>query len=207
MPLNANALLTLPESKNYLKITSEATDSIIERMINSLSTEFETETGRKIKQQTLTDYRVDGDDAMQWDESTTSRDRTLYLPFAPVQSISKIEMRYSDESITVTITDSSKWKLNTKKGRVELLEQPFIAGSQNILITMVVGYPATDDLFSAFQKHFLDQLIWDYEEWDKKITGVSSRSLQDGSVQYLPRHRFIPKVQEFLDKRRDDRVL
>jgi uncharacterized phiE125 gp8 family phage protein len=197
MALNANALLAMPEAKSYLKITSEETDSVIERMINSLSTEFETATGRKVKQQTLTDYRIDG-----------NGECSILLPFVPVQAVTKVDIRYRDETVYKTITDTAKFVIKDKRlGLFGLLEDIFLCGERNILITMSVGFQAADVDWPTYQKHFLDQLTWDYQEWDKNITGVTSRSLQDGSVQYLPRSRFIPKVQEFLEYSRDKRFL
>src|SRR5262245_57929149 len=197
MPLNSNAIVSLAEAKNYLNITAETNDSVIERMINDLSEEFEDRTERKIKQRTLTDYRIDGNGTY-----------CVYLPFVPVQSVTKVEIRYTNEVVFKTITDTTKFILKSMNvGRLELIEDLFMIGSRNILITMSIGYPTTDCHWSSFQTHFLNQLHWDYQEWDKNIIGVSSRGLQDGSVQYLPRSRFIPKVQQFLRSMRDGQAL
>src|ERR1043166_9457929 len=129
MPLSAGALITVSDGKALLKESSTHNGGAIERRVNSLRFTFEAYVGRKIKQQTLTDYRVDGNNKTH-----------LILPFVPVQSLTKIDIRYSiDDTVYKTITDSSKWTLKDKYlGLVQLKEDVFIAGSRNVLLTMSV---------------------------------------------------------------------
>jgi hypothetical protein len=190
MPLSAAALITVSDAKAFLKESSTDNDGDIERRINGLSFIFEAYVGRKIKQQTLTDYRVDGNNKTH-----------LILPFVPVQSLTKIDIRYSiDDTVYKTITDSSKWTLKDKYlGLVQLKEDVFIAGSRNVLLTMSVGYLATDLDFSQYQTLLLTQLQFDYRKWDRNEIGVTSRSLQDGNIGFVPSTQLLREVRDGLD--------
>ena len=198
MALNANALVTLPQAKGNLGETSSANDEIIERQINALSLSFESGTGRKLKQQTLTDYRVNGNSKTY-----------LFLPFVPVQSVSKVEIRYSiNDSIYKTITDTSKFLLKDKRtGILQLKEDSFVCGVKNILVTMSVGYLATDGELAQAQALLLTQLKFDYNKWQHNEIGVTSRTLQDGSIGFVTGSQFLKEVREGLEALQDRRVL
>src|ERR1043166_5908887 len=190
MPLSAAALIKASEGKVFLKENSFHKYGDIGRRINGLSFIFEAYVGRKIKQQTLTDYRVDGNNKTH-----------LILPFVPVQSLTKIDIHYSiDDTVYKTITDSSKWTLKDKYlGLVQLKEDVFIAGSRNVLLTMSVGYLATDLDFSQYQTLLLTQLQFDYRKWDRNEIGVTSRSLQDGNIGFVPSTQLLREVRDGLD--------
>jgi hypothetical protein len=198
MPLNPNALVTLAEAKSFLKESASTNDLEIERRINSLTATFENELDRKIKQQTLTDYRIDG----------TGKYYAL-LPFVPVQSVTKVEIRYQQtELVYKTITDPAKFTVKDKDlGLLELVEDVFSAGTKNILITMSVGYLTTDLEYPLLQSLLLVQLKFDFKKWDQNEIGVSSRSLQDGNIQFIPTGRLLREVQEGLMTLRDNRFV
>ena len=188
MAVNATALVTLSEAKAFLSLTSDAFDADIERRINGLTAAFERESNRKIKQQTLTDYRVDGN-------GRTS----MLLPFIPTQAVTKVQIRYWDETIYKTITDTSKFVLADKNlGILRLLEDVFIRGSRNVLISMSVGYLSTDNEYGKLQELLLLQLKFDWKKWDQNEIGQSARSLADGNLQFIPTGQFLREVSEGL---------
>ena len=195
MALNANAIVDIADAMAFIQ--EKANPAVLERKINSLSGNFERVSCRKIKLQTLTDYRVDG-----------SGNSSLELPFIPTQSVTKIEMRFRDESIYRTLTSAADFAL--KNGRVlTLLKDVFLRGELNILLTMSVGYLATDMEFAAFQEAFLTQLKSDYRKWDHDEVGLSSRALADGSIQFMGgqfatvKTHFLREVQDLLELYRD----
>ena len=199
MALNANAIVDIAEAMAFIREKSEP--AALERKINSLSGNFERDSRRKIKLQTLTDYRVDG-----------TGSSSLLLPFVPTQSVSKIEIRYPDETVYKTITSAADFVLKDKNvGVLTLIKDVFPRGERNVLLTMPVGYLATDMEFAAFQEAFLTQLKFDYRKWDHDETGLSSRALADGSIQFMGgqfatvKTHFLREVQDLLDLYRDRR--
>ena len=199
MALNANAIVDIAEAGTFLR--EKAEPGALERKINSLSGNFERASNRKLKLQTLTDYRVDG-----------SGSSSLLLPFVPTQSVSKIEIRYRDETVYKTFTSAADFVLKDKNaGILTLINEVFPRGERNVLLTMLVGYLATDMEFAAFQEAFLTQLKFDYRKWDHDEVGLSSRALADGSIQFMGgqfasvKTHFLREVQDLLDLYRDRR--
>ena len=198
MTVAANAIVTLNEAKAFLIEKSTEFDSDIQNQINGLSTIFDRELGRKIKNQTLTDYRVDGTGYYR-----------IILPWAPVQSVSKVDIRNDcDDSVYKTITDSSKWILKDKKqGLLQMVEDVLICGSRNILITMSVGYIDADVELAAIKDLFLKQLKFNYVRWRNQEIGVQSRTFQDGSIGFIPSGGMLKEVTENLQGFRDTRII
>ena len=211
MALNANAIVDIAEAMAFIR--EKAEPAALERKINSLSGNFERVSCRKIKLQTVTDYRVDGSGSSSLLDYRDGRSSSsLLLPFVPCQSVSKIEIRYRDESVYKIFTSAADFVLKDKNvGLLTLINDFFPRGERNILLTMSVGYLATDMEFAAFQEAFLTQLKFDYRKWDHDEVGLSSRALADGSIQFMGgqfatvKTHFLREVQDLLDLYRDRR--
>lgn len=201
MALSTTALLSLEETRDALKQKGQFdTDDVI-RMINALTLVFEKQTGRLLKQRTLTDYRVDG-----------SGDRSIVLPWIPVQSVSRVDIRNCDDSVNVVITDSTKWKLDKKSGILELFENLFVEGDRNVLVTMSVGYADADIELDELKNLLVMQLIIDWRRIKNNEVGIASRSMADGNVTFSggwgmsPPRRLLKEVEDGLVAFRDERL-
>jgi hypothetical protein len=125
----------------------------------------------------------------------------MQLPFVPVQSLTKIDLRYSiADTVYKTLTDPTKWILKDKAiGLLQLTEDYFVSGCRNVLLTMSVGYLATDMEYAQLQALLLTQLQFDYRKWDRNEIGVTSRSLQDGNIGFVPSTQLLREVRDGLD--------
>lgn len=192
MALNTNVFITLDDAKTALR-QPQAADAILERKINALTLLFEKEVARKIKKQTLTGYRVDGNGRS-----------SFRPPFLPVQSVTSIELRYSsgwgsfyDETVYKIITDTAAFTIINKKDIV-LINEVFLWGISNVLLTMAVGYEDTDPEMSSYRDLLLTQLVYDFNRWDLYEVGAVSKTFQDGSVSYSPPTILIKEVRDGL---------
>ena len=198
MALAANAIVSLDEAKSFLGEQSPDRNLEIESRINGLSSIFDQRLGRKTIQQTLTDYRIDGNGSYR-----------ATLPWTPVQSVSKVEIRLDRQDLVYkTITDASKWVLKEKRsGVLEMIEDVLICGYRNILVTMQVGFAASDWELSSIKKLFLDQLHFEYHRWQKNEIGVQNKNLLDGSIGWIPAGGLLREIDENLELFRDRRIL
>lgn len=195
MALTANALLTLAEAREELREKSQAFDSVIERRINALSETFEGRSGWILTEQDLEGYRVSG-----------AGGRILLLPIVPIQDVDKIEIRSAfDDTVVTTITDTSKFILKGKDkyehsitGRLQLFEDIFIRGTDNIAIDMTVGFAADHPRIHEAKRLLIMQLQFEYRRWQQNEAGVISRSLADGSVSFAPPQNLLKEVEDGL---------
>lgn len=225
MSLNANALLQLDEAREELKIGSSLkADSILERRINALSETFELRTQWILAQQDLIAYRVDG----STEGSTTSdflvgagygQQYTsdgyrfwgsryhIRIPIVPIQSVSKIEMRYQANDLTYqTITDPTQFILkgmdrfgHSLTGHLQLFNFSFLPGKENILLDMRVGFSSDHPTLAQMKRLMIMQLAYEFNRWDKNEVGIISRSLPDGSVSYVPPQNLLREVEDGLN--------
>lgn len=187
MALSANAIITLAQGKAFLQEASEANDTVIEGMISSISTLIETETSRKVIQQTVSNYRLDG----------LGR-RELMVPYVPLQSVSSAvaQDRVTD---TVLLTFTNYSITNPDTGMLMLTDgQVFPRGRNNIVLGMSVGYTATAPELSIFQQACCLQLKNDYKRWENQEIGLVQRSLPDGSVVMQAAHSLLIQVLEMV---------
>lgn len=190
---NPNALMTAAEAAEYLGAGSS--DFKIEDRIDALSTSFESRTGMILKKRTFTDYRVDGSGCY-----------VMRVPLLPVQSVSKIEMRYDwDDSVYQTITSTTEFILKNKRtGYLQLINMPFLCGNQNVLLTMQCGFDEADSEFAQDLAEILGlfkrQLQSDWQLYSAREEGISSKSYVDGSITYFPRRELLPDVEFGLDR-------
>lgn len=194
MALHATALLSLQEAQGALKLKTAQDDATLELIVNALTLTFEKEAGRPLKQRTLTDYRIDG-----------TGESWVLLPFSPVQSITSISIRYRDDTVYATISDSSKWKLIKRTGRLELFEDVFLEGDSNVLLTMSVGFLETEIEWDTARDLFVMQLRHSWRFHQTNNFGLVSKSDADGSVSFFPPNRLLREVKDGLAALRDHR--
>lgn len=187
----AFSIVTLVEAKNFVGEVNSTNDVDIQRMIDGLSALFEGYTHRKIVQQTLTDYRIDGNGC-----------RSVLLPFSPVQSVTAVKIRYSSDDTTYkNVTDTTKFVVKDKNlGLLQMFEDTLICGKRNVLVTMSVGYLAADGELLSIKDIFLRQFQFDYIRWQNREVGVNSKTFADGSLGFVPSGGLLKETKERLDQ-------
>lgn len=208
MSLNANAIASMDEAREELRETSQKYDAVLERRINALSQIFEKQSGLILVQKTLTGFRVNG-----------SGCEALMVPLLPLQSVSKIDMRYDfdDSSYIDPITDTTTFIVKDKDeyghshtGYLQLLLTGsiywFPPGKNNILLDTIVGYASTHPVRAEVQRLFFMQLSYEYRRWQQNETGLLGRTQSDGNVSFAIPHNLLQEVVEGLDSLRIRRL-
>jgi hypothetical protein len=190
MSLNANAIVSLAEGKAFLEENGNAKDTLIERLINSISTQIEAAVARKVAQQTLTAYRMDGNG------STSMR-----FPHTPLKSISSLVSKSPVDDTTLT-TFTSFSIINPNTGNVLLTAgEVFPCGRDNIVATMSVGYatsPAEDNDLSTFKLATLMQLKNNFKRYESQEIGLLGHSMPNGAVTLAPPRGLLLEVLEMI---------
>ncbi len=126
------SLISLDAVKEYLKITADTEDAVLERMIDQVSSWANDVTGRHIKERTITEY-CDGDGSAE-----------LILGSYPVQQIISLHddpNRVFDGSSQIDVPRDVV--LNSASGVIRLWNQrsAFTKGVANIRVIYRAGYP------------------------------------------------------------------
>lgn len=145
MSLVGNALIYVNDLKEFMNITTNADDEIIENVIASATSYIEAYCGRK--------FLYDNDDWGVYTSSTTPHDsiydggeQFIYLTQFPVISITSIYYVSSvatDGTITTEAYNAGDYTTNKLTGRVTHL-RTWKAGEQNIYVNYKAGYLYAD---------------------------------------------------------------
>ena len=190
MALHANALIQdLAELKDVLRVKSSEDDIDLERLVNAMTVTFESEAGRPLRKRTLTDYRLDG--------TGTNK---LYLPFVPVSNVTKVQIRYDyNDAVYRTITDTAQFVLKSGDlGLLQLVNDWFIRGDRNILVTMDVGFQTTDMEFATAIDLMYMQIAHSFRMVKNGELGLTNKTYSDGSVSFFPASRLLKEVADGL---------
>ena len=173
--------ITLSEAKSYLKIDVSTDDDLITDIISASVAHVEQYLGQKICTQTV-------EEVFDKVPMVKIEDRwpTLYLTMHPVQSVTYIQ--YKDTNEEIQTWDSSKYVVDTyrKMGRItpaygEVFPD-LLAEINSITVRYVVGYGATTALIPSNIKQVLRLLISDmYHNRTDYVAEryTASRSLMD----------------------------
>ena len=173
MPLNANALTTLAFAKTYLKIPSTETsqDALVEFFINAASQDVESETNRKLKAQSHTEYQHG------------RKSNTLLLREFPINSVTELRIdSTSNFTDAQTLMDTDDYRIADDKNALVLLNGVFPNGYQNIRAIYNAGYTTVpSDL-----EHACLWLVFYYHKMRiAEDIGRSSKSKGDESMSML----------------------
>jgi hypothetical protein len=136
MAVNNAALTSTTNVWAYMGLPTATDTSLFETLINASSSFVEELLGRKLKSRTYTDFRIDGN-GETW----------LLYPEYPLTSVSALVIEDSQQQTIVTIdTDLSNKKMLIERdvGKVILMEEAFVSGTQNIKTTFIAGYIGSD---------------------------------------------------------------
>lgn len=189
MAVNANAIITLAEGKVFLgeAAATGTNDGTIEEMINSISTLIEIEVARKVVQQTVSSYRMDGNGKTY-----------LMVPYVPLKSVTSVVVKDTRDDTTLE-TYTSFSVVNANTGRLMLTDgNVFPEGRDNVVLGMSVGFATTDYELAVFKEAAYLQLKNDYKRWESQEIGLMSRSLPDGSVTLTPPRGLLLQVLEMI---------
>ncbi len=217
MSLNANAILQLDEAREELKESSQKYDSIIERRINGLSATFDSRTGWAIAPQSLTSFRVDGNQrgsqagggviaSALGGTGFGGSKYYILIPIVPVRAVTKIVIHQDwDDSVYATITDTTTFLLkgldryaHSLSGRLQLFNDVFLNGHCNVALDMTVGFSDSHPKLAEAKRLMMMQLQYEYKRWQNNEAGLISRSLPDGSISFAPPSSLLREVEDGL---------
>lgn len=197
MSLSADALTTGEALKRYLSISSSDNDELIDSLIDAVSAQFNSYTGRKLAAR---DYSHDSQDQAYDPDNAIlngSGHGQLLLPQYPVVSLSSLEMDGLALS-QAPANSQSGWVLDQGAGLITLLDQVFSKGVANIRLAYRAGFETIPaDLAQAA----LEQAATRFQESAEGHgrLGISARTLADGSLSYSAK-ALLPQVSQVLDR-------
>lgn len=170
-------LITVSDCKAFRGIGNEVTehDDELARLIAAAQAWMEAECGRVFDTGTVTEYYHGND----WSEC-------LVIARPPITSITNIW----DDPLRVygsdTLLSASRYAIgDAEAGIIELDGLTFQKGLRNIKITYVGGYVATDARLTALKQALIEMVWAAREKGAHNLVGVRSRSIADGSVQFV----------------------
>ena len=191
---SANALTTLIEAKAWLavKLAPDTTyDTVIEKLIDSVSWQFNSFTNRLLKGRTITGY-YEGNGS-----------NTFMAPEYPINSITSINIDSDREYGTDSLIDSDTYTFDSQ-GFIVLDSNTFSTSRQANKIVYDVGYTtipynlnvaALDQIKFLFRRHLNNQ------------EGISTESTINGSVTVTEVGEMLTSSLEILKRyRRRDHV-
>jgi len=192
MAVGTYALTSLANLKTYLNISGTTNNTFMETLVDRATALMEEYTRRNLKAR---DYSYDSD-SEDYDKDNAVMDGNdrdvLILPQRPVNSLTTLRVNEQaiDESTGVYVCG---WMIDKARGMVRLRCYLFTKGMDNIELAYNAGYSTVpDDLEQAC----IEQAAWMYKQSPvgQGLLGVSSRSLQDGSINYTTRD-ILPQVK------------
>lgn len=179
MALNANALVSLADTKAHLGIPALDTtqDMRVERLINTASQLIEDHTDRKLTYQSY-DVRRDG-----------RRADRLVLPEWPVVAITSVYDDASWEFQPQTVIDPTEYGVEEESVLVLKNGRKFARGNRNVRVTYTAGYRTLtgmvgDPIPSTLSYACLMIVDWlDGIKADRRL-GVSSKSKNGESISF-----------------------
>lgn len=131
------ALTSESRIKTRITISGTGQDTLIKRVMYSVTDLIEKHTGRRFKRQTISNELYDGSANIQKQES---RRDVLILKNAPVASITSIEYKTNSNSSPTWVAFSvDDYDVNLTSGIVRF-KGGIPAGMQNIRVSYVAGY-------------------------------------------------------------------
>lgn len=188
MALDSNALVTLADTKTYLQISDTKYDTILEMLINAVSTMFDNYVGFQIKKKTYTDLLLDGNGAVEF-----------WLPFYPVTNITSLKEIDSDGSEeTLTEGKNNDYIVDEDKGLLIRRDTVWIDDYDSIKISCDGGY---ETIPKDLQQACFLQVAASFQKFKNKTWGEGSRTFPDGSISILETE-LLSEVKVILNKYR-----
>lgn len=204
MALSDQALTSVQALKDYLKLTSDENDALLECLIEAVSAHFAAHTGRHLTARVYSPEPASPD----FDPDNAVLDGSGYpellLPQYPVQALASLSL----EGVALQPAQAPGqpgWVLDRSAGVLSLVSAVFTRGRQNV----AVSYRAVFDKIPAeLAQACLEQAAMRFQESGagQGRLGVSARNLADGSVSYQGQ-AMLPQVTAVLDRYRNRSLL
>lgn len=186
------ALCTLEEVKNHFGFGDDAGDEEqIDRLITAAQGLFERYCGRVFDEATFTEY---------WNGDGTD---LLFIKNYPIISIASIHDDSGDHSYgDDTLIDPTGYAI-INDNHVQLYSTVFNKSVNNVQIIYVAGYsdttpgdhvPIPDELTQAC----IAQVGWMFKQGKGHQYGISTKTLDDGSIGFIETSALLPSVRETL---------
>lgn len=175
MALDANALVTLVETKAFLDITSASDDTTLEGLIDAASFALEGHCGYRLKSRAYADKLYDGTGTPElWLEDFPV---TAVASVETLQSVSDIGAVWEVQSITNLVIDP------TRRGRLLWRDAAFPKGHLNLRLNYTAGYTIGTGLNDLKHACFLTVQHMRRAQ-DRVMAGIASRSFEGQTVTY-----------------------
>lgn len=210
MALNANAIISVAEAKTQLKITSSSLDSTLEVWINEASDWIENYINNKVVEQSISSEISDGDD-----------DNRLYPRYFPItqlstesspttaQKLANLQYRDSpDSSWTDIESNINHIAINQRDGYIELYDDIFPTGWQNIKISYKAGYVSADVPleFKTICAEMVQVRYNESKQGNDQLSRSSTSSNQGGGSSSVSYKDLYPRWQGILSKYKNYRL-
>lgn len=204
-----NSLTTLNRVKLYIQSTGGTTfDTRINGLIDAVSHEFNSRTGRLLKARTLTEY---------YDGNGKS---SLYLNQYPIRSqSSSIDVRvlsYRNDHNSATTEFTTAYKVPSSylvvyssEGRIQRTDGAFTFGNRNVKVVYIAGYAVGETSTSStsipadLRNAVHEQIAWQFDRNRSNRHGIQSMSQDAGSKSYALGEP--PTIEPVLARYRDSR--
>lgn len=160
MPLNANALLTVQQVRDFIKLDGTTDTSVIEFIINGVSSAIENFCHSKFIDVAVVET-LDGPGLNK-----------IIVEFCPIKSLTSVKF----DSVAQTLTD---FKFNGRSGIVYFQYGVFAEGFQNIEIAYISGYGAN---MAAMPADVILAALKQSEQYYKRFVSDFSQTFDEGVV-------------------------
>jgi uncharacterized phiE125 gp8 family phage protein len=190
------ALCTLDQVKAHFGFGDNAEQEVeLERLIGVAQELIEKYCGRKFDEATFTEY---------WNGDGTS---LLFVKNYPIISITSIHDDIGDHTYGAdTLVDADDYTI-INNNHIQMYDSFFQTGVNNIKIVYVAGYsdetvgthePIPEDLRQAC----IQQVGWMFKRGIGHNYGVNSKSLDDGTIQFIETGDLLPAVKNVIRRYR-----
>jgi len=187
MSIAANAVISLADTKVYVKEIGTTNDAILTILINAVSTVFDKYVDVvQIIEAAYTNAYHDGNGLS-----------VIKLPYINLSAITAL----TENDITLTEGYDDDYVKIQSLGYLKKISGVWARGNQNIKISCTAGYKLANvpgDLQLACMK----QVAFEFQQYVQKNWGESSRSFGDGSTSMFREITLLEDVKEILNRYR-----
>lgn len=177
MALTPYALTSLEMARSHLNISSTDTTQTarLELFINAATARIESMTDRLLKERTITEVR------------SGRRNNIIVLRQWPVTAIASVKVDTNSVFSADSALSADDYQIADDQTSVQIKNQVFSSGTNNIQIVYTAGYNTTDHLgqLADLEIATLWMVEWFYRHRERGDMGRSSKSKGDESVGIL----------------------
>ncbi|MBW1666718.1 MAG: phage head-tail connector protein [Deltaproteobacteria bacterium] len=186
MAVDSDALTSLDNVKEFLGISGNTDDALLENLIDRVTDLFESYCDRKFKAADYTEYH-DGKGSDK-----------LFPDQFPINSVASIHDDTDWTWGSDTLIDSDDYRI-VDGAYIQCKSDTFTDDVQNVKVVYNAGY---DSIPEDLEQAAIMQVAWLYKKGKGGgLLGVSSKSLMDGSISFTNKD-LLPEVRLVLERYR-----